>query len=343
MIKRAFSLAELMVVMLILTIILAATMPILSKRSKIKAAAAMAAGDSLWETTVANANDIHNLNSRNVGIGTDTPGYLLDLVKSGGTGIDNFAYGDNKTRTEYRNDAGLQGSTTAGVGAQSGFFQASAPVNFPTGASSWWHLLDIRHSNPSNNYALQIAGSFFDQHLWFRKTNNSATTAWTQIEPTGMVVAFAGTTAPNGWLLCQGQAVSRTGVYADLFSVIGTNYGTGDGSSTFNLPDLRGMFIRGVGTSGSHKMADTTTYFTGGNTVGGYQDDAFQGHAVKTSGGNGFGSISNVMTNVSSNTAVAIVFGGAGLTLGSDGTNGSPRMTKETRPANIALNYIIKY
>lgn len=55
--------------------------------------------------------------------------------------------------------------------------------------------------------------------------------------PVGSIQAYGGTTAPSGWLLCQGQAVSRT-TYSELFAVIGTAYGSGNGSSTFNLPNL---------------------------------------------------------------------------------------------------------
>ncbi len=57
--------------------------------------------------------------------------------------------------------------------------------------------------------------------------------------PAGVINQFAGEIAPNGYLLCQGQAISRT-AYASLFNVISTKYGAGDGSTTFNLPDLRG-------------------------------------------------------------------------------------------------------
>jgi len=71
----------------------------------------------------------------------------------------------------------LQGN----AGAQSGFFETSSPSNYPSGATNWWHLIDCRHSNNSNNYALQIAGSFYDQNLYFRKTNNSSTQSWSQI------------------------------------------------------------------------------------------------------------------------------------------------------------------
>ena len=62
----------------------------------------------------------------------------------------------------------------------------------------------------------------------------------------GMVQMFAGSTAPSGWLLCNGAAVSRT-TYAALFAVIGTTYGSGDGSTTFNLPDLRDRMPIGAG------------------------------------------------------------------------------------------------
>ena len=64
------------------------------------------------------------------------------------------------------------------------------------------------------------------------------------VMPVGCVIPFAGAVAPDGWLLCQGQAVSRT-TYAQLFSVIGTTYGSGDGSTTFNLPDMRGRVAVG--------------------------------------------------------------------------------------------------
>jgi hypothetical protein len=107
----------------------------------------------------------------NVGIGTPSPGYRLDL----NTGT--FAFGNSNVRTETRNDAGLQGN----AGAQSGFFETSSPTNYPAGATSWWHLIDTRHSNNGNNYALQLSGSFFDQKIYFRKTNNNAAQPWSEL------------------------------------------------------------------------------------------------------------------------------------------------------------------
>jgi microcystin-dependent protein len=73
--------------------------------------------------------------------------------------------------------------------------------------------------------------------------------------PTGTVVDFAATTPPTGWLVCDGSAVSRT-TYAALFAVIGTTWGAGNGTTTFNLPDLRSRVTVGAG-SGSGLTART--------------------------------------------------------------------------------------
>lgn len=72
--------------------------------------------------------------------------------------------------------------------------------------------------------------------------------------PVGIVQAFAGSTTPQGWLLCDGSAISRTD-YADLYAVIGDTYGAGDGSTTFNLPNLVDKFVEGSATSGTKKTA----------------------------------------------------------------------------------------
>ena len=69
------------------------------------------------------------------------------------------------------------------------------------------------------------------------------------IPPSGSVVAFAASSAPTGWLLCDGSAVSRT-TYARLFAVIGTSFGVGDNSTTFNLPDLKGRVAVGLEPGG---------------------------------------------------------------------------------------------
>ncbi|MCY3947208.1 MAG: tail fiber protein [Anaerolineaceae bacterium] len=73
----------------------------------------------------------------------------------------------------------------------------------------------------------------------------------------GAVLAWAGSAAPDGWKLCDGAAVSRTD-FEDLFSVIGETFGAGDGSTTFNLPDLRGRFPLGLDNMGG-TSADSVT------------------------------------------------------------------------------------
>jgi hypothetical protein len=113
-------------------------------------------------------------------------------------------WGDADSRTEYRDNAGLQGN----AGAKSGFYQTNNPVNFPPGATSYWHLLDVRHSNSANNYAMQFSGSFFDQNLYFRKTNNNASQTWSRILlETGGKVGI-GTTSPVDKLDIQGSTTS---------------------------------------------------------------------------------------------------------------------------------------
>lgn len=82
-------------------------------------------------------------------------------------------------------------------------------------------------------------------------TLEAKATTWS---PVATVVAFAANSAPSGYLLCNGAAVSRT-TYANLFAAIGTTYGEGDGSTTFNLPNLTDKFIQGSGTAGTVKSA----------------------------------------------------------------------------------------
>jgi microcystin-dependent protein len=89
----------------------------------------------------------------------------------------------------------------------------------------------------------------------------------------GMVAFFAMEDAPTGWLVCRGQAVSRT-TYANLFDKIGTLHGSGNGSTTFNLPDLRGYFIRGWNPNDGSGTSDAPYV----NHVGDIQSSAFESH-----------------------------------------------------------------
>ena len=105
--------------------------------------------------------------------------------------------------------------------------------------------------------------------------------------PAGTVIAYAGNVIPPGWLLCDGSAVNRT-EYANLFAAITISHGGGDGVNTFNLPDYRGRFLRGVDANSGHdpdsaaRVALQATNTAGpgnvGDQVGSYQSSAFASH-----------------------------------------------------------------
>ena len=163
------------------------------------------------------------------------------------------------------------------------------------------------------------------------RMRNAANTAWISVGLLGVanmghilpgaVVVHAKSAVPPGYLTCNGGAVSRT-TYSDLFSEISTTFGAGDGSTTFNVPDLRGEFLRGWDDG---RGVDT------GRGFGSWQNGAIEAHTHgydRIDAGSG-----DTRTNIGAgtawwvrnNTATAI-------------TGGS-----ETRPRNVALLPCIKY
>lgn len=115
------------------------------------------------------------------------------------------------------------------------------------------------------------AGTATTQRLWTAKRVKQAIDALASSAasvPSGSVFPYAGSAAPSGYLLCAGQAVSRT-TYSDLYSAIGTAYGNGDGSTTFNLPDLRGRVAVGKDNMNSSDAGRVTSGSTfDGDTLG---------------------------------------------------------------------------
>jgi len=157
------------------------------------------------------------------------------------------------------------------------------------------------------------------------------------IYPVGSYLCRASGNVPPGFLACQGQAVSRT-TYADLFDVIGTTYGAGNGSTTFNLPDARGLVMVGAGAHGALTRANGTAY--NGGTVGASRNDQMQGHkhfntAISTSASAESGRGITSTNNSTNNDKIG--------NPSTDGTNGTPRTGDETRPAEIAVLVCIKY
>lgn len=174
------------------------------------------------------------------------------------------------------------------------------------------------------------------------------------LTPTGMLAPFAGTSAPTGWLLTFGQAVSRT-TYAALFAVIGTTYGSGDGSTTFNLPDLRGRVVAGEDDMGG-TSANRLTGLSGGvdgdvlGGTGGLETNTLtiaemplHGHParISTSGADPNASGGTLLQTGSASTYPA--FTGTpsntpGQQIGGSGGGGAHNNVQPT----IILNYIIK-
>jgi microcystin-dependent protein len=188
-------------------------------------------------------------------------------------------------------------------------------------------------------------------------SNFAAGSSISQLVPPGTVVPYAGVVGgavnpPPGWLLCDGAAVSRT-LNGGLFTAIGTGWGAGDGATTFNTPDLRGMFLRGVDPAAvTDPDANTRTAIqSGGNT----------GPTVGTAEGDNFASHNHTLNDPGHShlSAEYVTFAGApfqgGYTSGgspflggnstaaaSTGCTIAAKGGSETRPKNAAVNYIIK-
>jgi microcystin-dependent protein len=184
---------------------------------------------------------------------------------------------------------------------------------------------------------------------WVQIGSNGASTG-----PIGEIIAFGGPTAPTGFLLCNHAAVSRT-TYADLFAAIGTTWGAGDGSTTFNVPGGAGVFLRGTGSQTIGGVVQT------GPALGATQNDQHQGHIHNysdpghshremnwdqgTGGSNNpvapaVAGISNIPADSYTMTS------GTGITITgelNDGANGAPRNGTTTYPANIGVNFYIRY
>lgn len=193
---------------------------------------------------------------------------------------------------------------------------------------------DVQAYQAAQDTAVWEAGTGTTESVVSPAKIAAAIVALATAAPNGAILPFAADDVPVGWLECNGAAISRT-TYDDLFAVVGEVFGAGDGSTTFNLPDLRGEFIRG--------WADDRSVDTG-RVFGSSQGDIFQGHYHERNG-----KTEGVIDNYASGSN-AFAGGGAAYLLTdkvtapiTDGTNGTPRTGAETRPRNVALMYIIKY
>ena len=171
------------------------------------------------------------------------------------------------------------------------------------------------------------------------KVRNGSNSAWITVgvldpagfnfsgSPTGQIIYVALSSAPTGYLKANGAAVSRT-TYAALFAAIGTTFGVGDGSTTFNVPDLRGEFIRGWDDS---RGIDSSRIF------GTAQSDSFKSHSHRPST-----YATNQSWEVPASTGAFTSAYDGGVVVDNAPDTGATGGT-ETRPRNIALLACIKF
>jgi len=263
-------------------------------------------------------------------------------------------------------------TTVAGTETDTVTVQTGVQIGTPTGGDKGAGTLNTAGTLYQNNDPVATNGG----NNTFTGTNTFSGTftaggATGGALPAGTVIPYAGSSEPAGFLLCYGQAVSRT-TYATLFAAIGTTYGSGDGSTTFNLPDMRGRAAFGKDNMGGTSASRVTVVVSGitGTTLGsagGSQSmqqhnhtatDAGHSHGVtdpghvhsegdyevpSTSVGIGGGSVYGYFffgaeNTGSATTGISINSGSANISVENSGSGGSQNM-----PPAIILNYIIKY
>lgn len=230
--------------------------------------------------------------------------------------------------------------------ALSGTLTGNRTLFFPSATSGFW----IVTNGTTGSYSITVknaAGSVgaavsqgYSAFIYSDGTNvyladDSATVG---IVPAGTLIEFGGTSAPSGYLACDGTEYSRT-TYARLFAAIGTTWGAGNGSTTFNVPDLRGYFLRGAGTNSDgtvgpavgEKQADTYLNHTHGVTENPHT------HTVAVTSGNSPSSVFGTGAQYSggSTTTSSVK---TNLTVNASTTGGT-----ETRPKNFGVLHCIKW
>lgn len=253
----------------------------------------------------------------------------------------------HNVRTDYSGSFGI----TVGKGTRQSNSLAAiyADVNFA--AVYYWMKIEILESS----YYREVSFAQLPSSPYSEVAHNATSFA-------GMIAPFAGPAdkIPAGWLLCDGREVSRS-EYVNLYNAIGICWGEGNGSTTFNLPDLRGMFLRGVsGDSGNDPDADSRVMLSnnGGNTgnnVGSYQGDAIRNitGSIDASGSD-YGCQAFGETYPNASGALKSIMGQhRNLADGSNGitalrgfnfdASGSVPVGSDNRPKNVYVNYIIKY
>ena len=303
--------------------------------------------------------EVGNLDEDNLGLMKKTGAAMTgQLLADDGSGAGSPAYAfDTDTDTGmFRSGANTIGFSTSGTTRVS---ISDAGLDVVNGLpirlqdSSGAPFVSLKSpSSLSGNVALTLPSSITNGG--FLQTDGSGNLSFQIVAgvPTGAVFCVAVATIPTGYLECNGAAVSRT-TYAALFSFVGTQYGAGNGSSTFNLPDLRGEFVRGfdngrgvdsgrgIGSSQSGQNLshdhDADASATSNVSDPGHRHNA-RGYGNDDDGGNQFtGSGNNSVRNNAIEDATTGISVATNVSIDVDNDGGN-----EARPRNVAMMYIIK-
>ena len=307
---------------------------------------------------------VGSVDSPNLGLlpragGTMTGQLLAD--DSAGAGAPAISFDGDADTGIFRVGANTIGFATAGVErveiSDAGLDMSNGlPIRFQDSSGAPFVALKSPSSVSSNvTFTLPGADGSNGQML---QTNGSGALSFTTVQgvPSGSVFCMAVATVPSGYLECNGAAVSRS-TYSVLFAIIGTAYGTGNGSSTFNLPDLRGEFVRGFDNgrgvdSGRSIASSQSSQFGQHNhnvsasssssvTDPGHQHSMSVGffNSVNSGGALSFkdagtsNRINTATTGISVSTSTSI----------SQSNRGGTSNSSETRPRSIAMMYVIKF
>jgi len=317
---------------------------------------------------VANsATTATNANTANAIVARDASGNF-----SAGT-ITASLSGNSSTATSWATSRNLSltGDVTATLSNVNGSANVSANATIANLSITTAKIADANVTTAKIADSNVTTAKIADSNVTTAKIANGSVTAVKLgsdifLVPPGAIMPFAMNYAPSGWLAADGAAVSRT-TYATLFAAIGTYYGVGNGSTTFNLPDLRGYFVRGSGTNAdgtasgafglkqadgfkSHthteNSAGSHTHTGSTNTAGSHTHTISEGSKSSVAGG--------LLTSGDDYTTIAYTSqttsaGGEhshwlAIDSGGDHTHTiNATGTTETRPANIALLYCIKF
>ena len=315
--------------------------------------------------------EVGNLDEANLGLmlksGSTMTGQLLGDDASG-AGSPAYAFDGDDDTGMFRSGANSLGFATAGTQrfsvSDSGLdITDGLPLRFQDSSGAPFVSLKAP-SSLGSNVSLTLPATDGNAGE-FLQTDGSGVLSFSVVTgvPSGAVFCMAVATVPSGYLECNGQTVNRT-TYAALFAVIGTQYGAGNGSTTFEVPDLRGEFIRGfdngkgtdsgrsIGTSqaaafGQHLHSIDLT--TSNKSLTGNVSGISQSYRIDGQANGVFSKASNRNARLFGNSGGEAQCGGFDMdashdhtVTGNTGNQGSTSNSNETRPRNIAMMYIIK-